>query len=374
MNVSPSELIPADLAKRTLRRRAVEATIWGMPAVSMAAIRASLKRDLDADLGDVVYFSNVMVPRHEVLTANNQTPYVFTCFDLRHGPMVLEVPPASNKVALFGSGIDSWEVPLVDVGPTGDDAGKGGRYLFLPPGDEKEAPPGYFVVPSPTVFVHFALRPIATGQGTLDDAVAYSQLLRTYPLAEAGHPPATRYIDAYPRAWKTLPPFDLGYLQLLAETIDADPPQAKDAGMLAMLASIGIEKGKPFKPDAETARVLTEAVREGAAYMNDLFINHTFQPWWPNRQWVDIKRENNFGFSYYGNGKLDYDRRGGSFALWATWAPKRMGDPNKLPASYYLKNFRDTSGDLFRGDTLYRLRVPADTPAHDFWSIIAYEI
>jgi len=108
--------------------------------------------------------------------------------------------------------------------------------------------------------------------------------------------------------------------------------------------------------------------------MNDFFLNHTFIPWWADRQWVDVKREDNFGFSYYGDGKLDYGRRAGSFALWATWAPKKMGDPTKLPASYYLKNFRDKSGELFRGDTLYRLRVPADTPAKDFWSIIAYEI
>jgi len=33
--------------------------------------------------------------------------------------MVLDVPPTTDKTALFGSGIDSWEVPLVDVGPTG---------------------------------------------------------------------------------------------------------------------------------------------------------------------------------------------------------------------------------------------------------------
>ncbi|WFU05063.1 DUF1254 domain-containing protein (plasmid) [Rhizobium sp. CB3171] len=149
-------LSPEALARRTIERRTVEAVIWGMPAVSMAAIRASLKRDLDADFGDVIYFSNVMEPRHEFLTANNQTPYVLTFFDLRRGPMVLDVPPATGKVAFFGSGIDSWEVPLVDIGPTGDDAGKGGKYLFLPPGFKGKQPSGYFVVRSPTVFVHFA--------------------------------------------------------------------------------------------------------------------------------------------------------------------------------------------------------------------------
>jgi hypothetical protein len=47
-----------------------------MPAVSMAAVRRALGRDLDAGYGDVMYFSQVMGPRHEFLTANNQTPYV----------------------------------------------------------------------------------------------------------------------------------------------------------------------------------------------------------------------------------------------------------------------------------------------------------
>ncbi len=40
---------------------------------------------------------------------------------------------------------------------------------------------------------------------------------------------------------------------LAARTIHrraVEPPQPKDAAMLAMLASIGIEKGKPFQPDA----------------------------------------------------------------------------------------------------------------------------
>ena len=56
-----------DVQARLVYRRAVEATIWGMPAVSMAAIRRSLKRDLDADFGDVIYVSDVMQPLPRVL-------------------------------------------------------------------------------------------------------------------------------------------------------------------------------------------------------------------------------------------------------------------------------------------------------------------
>ena len=122
---------PANLEEQLQYNRAIEATIWGVPAVSMVAIRHSLKRDLDANFGDIVYFSKVLEARHELLTANNQTPYVMTVLDLRNGPMVLEVPAATKKVAFFGSAIDSWEVPLADIGPAGEDAGKGGNSFCL---------------------------------------------------------------------------------------------------------------------------------------------------------------------------------------------------------------------------------------------------
>ncbi|HEY7034412.1 MAG TPA: DUF1254 domain-containing protein [Thermomicrobiales bacterium] len=362
----------ADLQEQLVFPRAVEAAIWGMPAVSMAAFRASLKRDLDANFGDVVYMSNVMEPRHGFLTANNQTPYVATVSDLRNGPMVVEVPPASDKVALFGSGIDTWEVPLVDMGPSGDDAGKGGKYLFLPPDYSGTAPEGYFVVPSPTVFVHTALRPIPIGSGTLADAVAYSQRLKTYALADAANPPATRFVDCYPLTWDTLPPFDLRYFALLAEVIQEEPWQPRDAVMAHMLTSIGIEKGKPFAPSAERAELLARAVTQAQELMRDYFVHRSGDAWWPDRQWTALNRGETFGFSFYGDGALDYDHRGGGFTFFATWAPKKLGEPGKLPASFYLKGLADASGEFFKGDRLYRLRVPADTPARDFWSVIAY--
>jgi hypothetical protein len=364
----------SEVPARRVFSRAVEATIWGMPVVSMAAIRRSLKRDLDAEFGDVVYVSDVMLPRHEFLTANHETPYVVICFDLASGPMVLDVPAASPSAVLFGSAIDSWEVPLVDVGATGDDAGKGGRYLFLPPDASEESLDGFIVVSSPTRYVHVALRPIAVGAGTRDDAVAYSQQLRTYPLADATSPRRNRYIDAFPLTWQTLPIFDLDFLRLLAEVIDDEPAQDKDAVMLGALASIGIAKGVAFEPDPERADLLAAAVVEGAAFMNDYFMNRAFVPHWPDSQWLATNPADNHGFSFHGDGVLDYDRRAGGFGFWATFAPKRLADPSKLPASYYLKAFRDGDGDLFTGEAMYRLRVPADTPAHDFWSIVAYEV
>ena len=177
-----------------------------------------------------------------------------------------------------------------------------------------------------------------------------------------------------PDEWKTLPTFDLDYLRLLAQVVDEEPPQEHDAVMLGALVDLGIAQGDVFDPDPDSAGLLADAVRDGAKLMNDYFMNDAFVPHWPNSQWLATKPDDNFGFSFLGNGKLDYDRRAGAFTFWATWAPKRLGDPSELPASYYLKAFRDSGGELFRGDTLYRLRVPADIPAHDFWSIVAYEV
>ncbi len=292
-----------DIARRSMERHAVDAAIWGMPAVSMAGFRKSLA-GIGADFNQVVYFSKPLEARHEFLTANNQTPYVIAVLDLRGGPIVLDVPPASSKVALFGSAIDSWEVPLVDVGPSGDDAGKGGKYLFLPPGSTGSRPSGYFLIQSPTFFVHVALRPIIIGQGTLDDAVSYSQTLKIAPLANASS--QTKYVDAYPQPWKTLPVYDLTYFRDLAAVVNDEPAQEKDAVMLGLMASIGIEKGKPFNPSREQAQVFERAAQEAYAEMQEYFTTpgKAFVPHWPDRQWMDGNLPEKEGIDFVVDGKL----------------------------------------------------------------------
>ena len=110
-----------------------------------------------------------------------------------------------------------------------------------------------------------AFRPIILGQGTLADGVAYSQTLKVYPLAECGKSAADKIIDAYPKPWKTLPVYDLTFFRDLASVVNDEPPQERDAVMLGLLASIGIEKGKPFNPTGEDARAFERAVQQAYA-------------------------------------------------------------------------------------------------------------
>lgn len=87
---------------------------------------------LGGDYNTIYFLTEPPTAIQEALTANNQTPYVSVHLNTRDGPMVLEIPPASEKTAIFGSANDVWQVPVADIGPAGLDEGKGGKYLFIP--------------------------------------------------------------------------------------------------------------------------------------------------------------------------------------------------------------------------------------------------
>jgi len=218
--------------------------------------------------------------------------------------------------------------------------------------------------------VHVALHPILGAGGKLEDAVAYSKTLKVYPLVQASNP-ETRYVDVTPKPWKTLPVYDVTFFRDLAQVVKEEPAQEKDAVMLGLLASIGIEKGKPFDPTGEGARPFDEAAREAYAAMQDYFVTSGkgLLAIWPDRQWGGPNLTQREGFAFVQDGKLLVDERAGGFAFWATWLPKKPGS-----ASATLTGLRDAAGKPFSGQKSYRLQVPADVPARDFWSVIAYSM
>ena len=122
------------------RSRALQAYLLAIPIVNQASMRDSLRTFGPDNQTDVIW-ENLVDPKTVELTANDNTIYNFIWIDTHKGPVVLEVPPMS-----LGAIDDFWYRWVSDIGITGPDKGKGGKYLILPPGYDGEVPQGYFVV------------------------------------------------------------------------------------------------------------------------------------------------------------------------------------------------------------------------------------
>lgn len=363
----------SDTERGMVVQRACEAAIWGMPAVGIYDIELALQRDAGADFGVLGYMSEPMDSRHGFLTANDVTPYTFGGLTVKDGPIVIDVPPAGDKAAFFGTIVNAWQVPIADVGTTGDDAGEGGKYLILPPGYEGDVPQdGYFVYEANTYGVHFAFRPIAKDGGTSADQADYAQTLQWYPYAQADNPPATQFIDAYENPVNTLPVYDMTYFEDLNTVIQREPVLAQDKVMMGMLASLGMIRGQPFEPDASMEEALLEGLQCAYGRMQEHFTTKSVVPLWEDRKWgvwFFAEGQAEAGFPYVTEDSILLDDRAGGSYFWITYLPKSLGG-----GTFYLTSLVDSDGATLNGEDTYKLTVPADTPAEDFWSVIVYSM
>jgi len=349
-------------------QRGIEAMNWAMPAVSMISMRKG-NFSLGGSYNSVYWVSKPPTPLAEAITANNQTPYASVYISTKEGPVVLEVPPASKQTAIFGSAINVWQVPVADIGPAGMDQGKGGKYLFLPPGYDGEVPEGYFKVTSDLYDAYIAMRLIPLDGASYSEAAEYAKKISAYPLSQAANPPKTNYIDMADKRIPTLPVYDLSFFKNITKILNDEPILERDKVMGGMLASIGIEKGKPFAPKGKVKQALEKAAKDGFAYLEYTFETpgYSHEIYWPDRQWLGIKQPSKEGFVYDEGEYLLLDERGSLFH-WATFIPRHLGK-----ASAYVLGMRDADCELLSGKQNYKFKVPADVPAKDFWSVIAYE-
>ena len=359
---------PIDWEYQIAYQRGIEAVNWAVPAVSMLNFREAYF-GLGGGFNTIYYLSQPPTPKTETLTANNQTGYATILMTTRNGPVVLDIPPASDRAMIFGSAVDIWEVPVADMGPAGFDKGRGGRYLFLPPGYEGDIPEGYFTVPMKTYNIFVALRLIPRNGASFSEAANYAMNINAYSLAEADKPPAGNYIDIYDKHLPTLPDYDLSYYEDIAAMLNEEPLLERDKVMGGMLASIGIEKGKAFKPEGKVKQALERAVSDGKDYLDFLFTTpgYAWEKYWDDRQWMSVVTPSSEGFVFDEGDYLLLDARGAMFSF-VTFAPRRLGK-----ASAYMVATKNATGEPLSGNANYKLTVPADVPVRDFWSIIVYE-
>lgn len=286
-----ADLATEEITKRGVERRAVEAVIWGIPIVNFdRMLQAAIQNGGAAN--QVIYWSQPVNWKNQTLTPNPDTIYLNPFYDTRKGPMVLEIPPADGTSVIVGSADTAWQNALADVGPAGEDKGKGGKYLITPPGYEGKAPEGYFVLPSDTYqgFVILRSNFKSRSKADIDAAVAHGKRIKFYSLG--GKPESTVFLDVYDKPFDATIPYDASFFESLHRIVQIEPWLTRDKMMIEMLRTIGIEKGKPFNPDEKTKAIFDAAARAAHAEIGLKFDTGFVPPIYPGTRWaVPVPKE-----------------------------------------------------------------------------------
>jgi hypothetical protein len=359
-----------DLARNNIERRAVEAMIWGMPAVNTDLMLQAMLKSTKAKVNEIVYWSRPVNWKNQTLTPNPDSIYFMSFWNVKDGPIVLEVPPAQGG-SIAGNIVTAWQMPLEDAGPEGADKGQGGKYLILPPAFSGEVPAGYIPLRSDTYGGFALLRSNLASHSDADIAksVAYGKQIKIYPLSEADHPPPTNFTDAYDVLFDSTIRYDASFYRNLDRVVQNEPWLDRDRAMIDQLKTIGIEKGKAFNPDRETDAALDTAAREAHALLSQRYdagfpvINPGIR-WFPAAMPEMVKAAQS---GYADPDSYPIDVRAVTYTLGYTGI-KRLGT-----AQFYLMANKDRDGQDFNGASTYRLTVPAAAPVRNYWSVTVYD-
>ncbi len=370
---SQAQTFPASHANaRLVHSRAVQAAIWGMPAVNTDLMRQEMLTKTPGKVNEVIYWGRPLDWRNQTLTPNPDTIYFMVFFNTKKtGPLVLHVPPADAKGSLTGNIMTVWQTAIEDVGALGIDKGAGGKFVILPPGYKGKTPAGHVPLRPDTYGGYALLRANMKSHGDADvaAAIAYGKRLKFYPLSAAAKPLATIFTDVKDVDYDSTIRYDLSYFRSLDRVVQSEPWIERDRAMIDQLRTIGIEKGKPFAPDAATQEILTVAIGEARDLLERRY-DEGFPPFFPSSHWMTPTLQEAMdgqGTTYANRDRYAIDAR----AVLYTYGYISIKRPGT--AQFYLISIRDKDGHGFDGGKTYRLRVPPNAPIKQYWSVTAYD-
>ena len=255
---------------RLARSRAVEAVIWGMPAVNYDLMLQEMLTKTPGKVNQVIYWGKPLDWKNQTLTPNPDTLYFMTFLNTSDvGPIVIEIPPANADGSLNANIVNAWQAPLEDAGLLGVDKGAGVKLLMLPPGYKEQVPTGYAALQPNTWGSYALIRSNLKSHAEADVAksIAYAKQVKVYPLSQASNPPATVFTDVKDVLFDSTIRYDASFFTHLDRMVQSEPWLGRDRAMIDQLRSIGIEKGKPFAPDAAMKQVLADGIGDAHAWM-----------------------------------------------------------------------------------------------------------
>ncbi len=184
-----------------------------------------------------------------------------------------------------------------------------------------------------------------------------------------------KFINASGKEFNTIHAHNYEFYEELHTVIDREPISMLDPELRGLFASIGIRKGKPFDPDGRMKKILTEAVEVGNATARAIFLR-------PRLEGVFIYDDSGWYTAFVGGNHewLIDDGAGGRnlearalFFYQATVNTPAMVLKMIGKGSQYAGCAIDSDGNYLDGSKNYKLNIPADVPAKDFWSVVIYD-
>jgi hypothetical protein len=352
--------------------RGVETFLNGIPATSIEGMRMGMVEIGLDQANKVAIMDQLMDSNPLFLTGNTDTVYASAILDLeRDGPTVVEIPPGCGP----GTVNDAFFRFVTDMGIPGPDRGQGGKYLILPPEYEGDAPEGYYSSQSTSRINWLILRGFLVDGKPDAAANMFKTGLKIYPLADSDNPPPMEFIRASKMAFNTIHANTYEFYEELNTVIQREPVSMLDPELRGLFASIGIQKDQPFAPDARMQAILTDAVAVGNATARSIYFHA--------RESAAYNYEDSYWKTGFVGGDYQWLKDGGNggryldartyFFYIATVNTPAMALKMVGRGSQYALSDRDEDGNFLDGSRSYKLNIPANVPAKDFWSVVIYD-
>jgi hypothetical protein len=195
---------------------------------------------------------------------------------------------------------------------------------------------------------------------------------RIYPLSMKNNPPEMVFPNGSGQPVDMLFPTDYSYFEGLAEFVQHEFVGSEDWSMRGMMASLGIIKGKPFVPDERMKKILRAGVKVGhnmaqAVRFGDKLPNTLY---YENRQWHNVL--NVLDVEFKRDTYMDIDARMGMFKIGYSISAAMVLNIEEKGSKYPFA-YKDADGNHLSGGSSYKLHLPPDVPAANFWSVTLYD-
>ncbi|MDF1883364.1 DUF1254 domain-containing protein [Sulfurimonas sp. SAG-AH-194-C21] len=372
--------------------RGVEVFLNFIPATSIQGMMNGLASMGVEDYNEILITDKLLDSTPLFLTGNTDTVYAVSFFDLKeNGPMVIEIPKGAGP----GTINDAFFRFVVDTGAPGPDRKKGGTYIILPPnykGELKPTPNTFADNHSTTAKINGETKKVWIAQsrsytnwvilrGFLVDGKPnaadkmWRDGLKIYPLAKAANHKKMKFISGSKQDFNTIHANDYEFYVELNEVIQHEPIDLIEPQLRGLAAAIGIVKGQPFAPDARMKKILTESVAvANATARSIMFKPRDKQAYiYPNRFWITPFVGGDYRWlDGTGQAGRNLDART-LFFYQATVNTPAMALQIPGVGSNYGAIYREKSGDILYGSKTYKIHLPKNIPAKDFWSLTAYD-